>query len=246
MIRQMWIGVAALLMLGAAPPADFDVSTLSVGHVAHIGAQTPGRPLVVVVFASWCIPCAKEMTTVIADYGRYKYRVDFLGVDYLDTTAAGEQFVSKYGVRFPVVQSHPSATQPTPAMLTDPAAKNVIKLDGVTPANLARLLPMLEARLPAPIVARIQELASYCSTHSSADCTDFGSAHDIMLSGATRPVSSTSSTVTSSSSSTSSSTTTSLGLPHLFILDGQGVVHSDIDGYDADKDDIASELAKLF
>ena len=98
----------AVLLVAVVPTAPFDLSSLTVGQPAVGVPQTAGRPLVIVAFASWCIGCVEELPQVLTDYRRFKDRVDFLGVGYLNNPKAGQALIEKYDIPFPVLQSAPN------------------------------------------------------------------------------------------------------------------------------------------
>jgi cytochrome c biogenesis protein CcmG/thiol:disulfide interchange protein DsbE len=83
---------------GQAPPielprlaGDGDVSLSSLR----------GRPVVVNFFASWCVPCRKEMPAFQSAAGRLGDKVAFLGVDHQDDRKGALQLLADTGVRYP-------------------------------------------------------------------------------------------------------------------------------------------------
>jgi thiol-disulfide isomerase/thioredoxin len=61
-----------------------------------------GRPLVLNVWASWCVPCRKEMPAFQSVYQRARGVVGFLGVDYLDEVDAARRLAADTGVTYPL------------------------------------------------------------------------------------------------------------------------------------------------
>jgi len=71
-----------------------------------------GRPLVLNVWASWCVPCRKEMPAFQSVYLRARGTVGFLGVDYLDEADAARHLAADTGVTYPLA-ADPKGTQVT-------------------------------------------------------------------------------------------------------------------------------------
>jgi len=63
-------------------------------------ADLEGRPTVVNVFASWCIPCKDEAPVLAAAARRYAGRVQFVAIDYHDFSGDGRSFLQRYGNDF--------------------------------------------------------------------------------------------------------------------------------------------------
>lgn len=61
-----------------------------------------GRPVVVNFWASWCVPCRKEMPAFQAVYREVHTRVAFVGVDHEDARTDALAFVRTTGVRYPI------------------------------------------------------------------------------------------------------------------------------------------------
>lgn len=236
-LRAIGVLVCSVLLLAAMPTASFHLGSLEVGKAAAGVPRSPGRPLVIVAFASWCIGCVEELPQVVSDYSRFKDRVDFLGVDYLDNPKAGEALIKKYRIAFPVVQLGMNENAAPPADPNSLPSGDWIRLTGMTPQMLPAALPQLEAQLPA-VRPRLDALAAFCKTHTAAQCVAYGKAHNVLLSGASTSVSRKEQASTPSSHH-------DLALPHLFVIDANGVVRSEVTGYDSGVNAIAAQLAKL-
>ncbi|WP_168801451.1 TlpA family protein disulfide reductase [Glycomyces buryatensis] len=61
------------------------------------------RPMIVVLWASWCQPCAAEAPEVEAFFSEYGDQVGVLGVDTADTAEAGRWFASEFAMTYPSV-----------------------------------------------------------------------------------------------------------------------------------------------
>lgn len=59
-----------------------------------------GRPTVVNVFASWCVPCKDEAPVFAAAARRYAGRVQFVALDFQDFDGDGRGFLRRYGNSF--------------------------------------------------------------------------------------------------------------------------------------------------
>jgi cytochrome c biogenesis protein CcmG/thiol:disulfide interchange protein DsbE len=63
-------------------------------------ADLRGRPTIVNVFASWCVPCRDEAPLLSAAATKYAGRVQFVGLDYKDFVGDGRRFLRRYGSTF--------------------------------------------------------------------------------------------------------------------------------------------------
>lgn len=70
---------------------------------AALLAQVRGTPMVVNVWASWCVPCRAEAPGLAAASARYGSRVQFLGIDVLDDRSDARAFVEEHGWTYPSV-----------------------------------------------------------------------------------------------------------------------------------------------
>lgn len=70
---------------------------------AQLGLRLPGRPEVISIWASWCLPCREEAPSFARLAARFEGRVRFVGVDVQDTRRAGKAFVRRYRLTFPSI-----------------------------------------------------------------------------------------------------------------------------------------------
>lgn len=102
--------------VGCAPGAtpiegvgDLELDCLGDEAATVIG---PGeRPLIVVLWATWCGPCRDEAPEIQAFYEAHGDQVDVLGVDTADLREDARWFAEDYGMTFPSVSDPEQAVQ---------------------------------------------------------------------------------------------------------------------------------------
>lgn len=75
---------------------------LGAGPAVEMSARRD-RPQLINVWASWCIPCQKEMPRMQAAHEASGSRVLFLGVDTWDSRESALDFLAAVGVTYPQV-----------------------------------------------------------------------------------------------------------------------------------------------
>jgi cytochrome c biogenesis protein CcmG/thiol:disulfide interchange protein DsbE len=60
-----------------------------------------GRPVVLNFWASWCVPCRKEMPALQDVSEEVQDRIAFVGINHQDSRGAALAFLDETGVRFP-------------------------------------------------------------------------------------------------------------------------------------------------
>lgn len=85
--------------LGPAP--DFDLENLRDGGPRVRLADYRGRPVVVNIWASWCVPCRREMPAFEAVHQRYGVSVVFLGVNHQDSRRLALELADETGITYP-------------------------------------------------------------------------------------------------------------------------------------------------
>jgi thiol-disulfide isomerase/thioredoxin len=243
-IRKGLVSAACALLAAAspapaAPPSDPLVLLGLVGKTASDltfapldGPQqplaAPGKPTVVIVYASWCAPCLQEMPRNLADYEKYKDRVNFIGIDYSEPPSVAKNNVAKYGIPFPVesydvgsgavAAKSVAATPHTLVMPNSVTREQVLALQNVLPPDLfQKALTVFDAR---PRMS-----AAEFSAFEQKMGVQFEDPKQIAAETAKQP--------------------DTLTLPYTFVIDAHGVVVRAISGYDPDIDELAAELVKL-
>lgn len=57
-------------------------------------------PMVVNVWASWCIPCRSEAPLFTAAHEQFSDRIDFIGIDIQDTQAGAAEFIEEFSIPY--------------------------------------------------------------------------------------------------------------------------------------------------
>jgi len=89
---------APLLPTHVAELPAFDVETYQ-----ELLTQMRGTPVVVNVWAAWCGPCRAEAPLLHTASATYSDRVQFLGVDILDSRDGARGFIGEHGLTYPSV-----------------------------------------------------------------------------------------------------------------------------------------------
>lgn len=99
--------------LAPCPPSDsgaragrlpaVTLPCLGAGPAVQV-AGLRGRPTVVNVWGSWCVPCQAEVAYLVAAAAALGNRVRFLGVDTVDDPRSALDFAAHVGMKYPSVR----------------------------------------------------------------------------------------------------------------------------------------------
>ena len=106
---------AALLPTHVAELPTFDVQTYQ-----RLLTQLRGMPVVVNVWAAWCSPCRAEASLLRDASETYGDRVQFLGVDILDSLDGARGFIAQHGLAYPSVFDPSGAIRDSLGMIGQP------------------------------------------------------------------------------------------------------------------------------
>jgi cytochrome c biogenesis protein CcmG/thiol:disulfide interchange protein DsbE len=96
--RAQNAATAALLPTRVASLPTFDTDAFT-----RLLAQLHGTPVVVNVWASWCVPCKAEAPLLRAASRTFGTRVQFLGIDVLDSLDGARAFIADERMSYPSV-----------------------------------------------------------------------------------------------------------------------------------------------
>lgn len=67
-------------------------------------ADLAGRPFIVNIWASWCVPCREEFPQLVGAYGEYRDEgLEVLGIIHRDSPESAQRFATEQGATWPMV-----------------------------------------------------------------------------------------------------------------------------------------------
>lgn len=102
-----WIPLAVIVgVLGActqtqtvSEEASGEIPAISMTEFRTLLASSE-QPVVVNIWASWCVPCRSEAPLLRNSHTEYGDRVRFVGIDVLDTQTDGLAFLAEFGITY--------------------------------------------------------------------------------------------------------------------------------------------------
>jgi thiol-disulfide isomerase/thioredoxin len=84
-------------------PGRLELPELGFAGFQALLRELRGRPTVVNIWGSWCPPCELEAPDLARVSKRFAGRVQFLGVDILDSRSPAREFILRFGWQYPSV-----------------------------------------------------------------------------------------------------------------------------------------------
>ena len=97
-----------------------DLPTFDTDTFRRLLTQLRGTPVVVNVWAAWCGPCKAEAPLLHAASQTYGDRVQFLGVDIVDSLDGARGFIADHGLTYPSIFDPSGAIRDSLGMIGQP------------------------------------------------------------------------------------------------------------------------------
>ena len=85
------------------PTNAYALPQLDLAGFERLLGQLRGTPVYVNVWGSWCPPCRQEAPLLASAHATYGDRVQFIGVDILDSRESARGFMNEFGWTYPSV-----------------------------------------------------------------------------------------------------------------------------------------------
>jgi thiol-disulfide isomerase/thioredoxin len=139
---------------GATAPGslvDFELQRLD-GSGTVSQSDLAGRPAILNFWASWCIPCRKEMPLFERMHQRFSDEIAIIGIDVQDAPINAKEFVDEYNITYEILRD-PDA-ELAGRLNVDPLPQTFfLDADGRLSGN-----PVLGEISEEQLLARIEEL----------------------------------------------------------------------------------------
>ena len=84
---------------GDAQPAAAPLTSTNAEEMTAL-LDTSTRPVVINVWASWCIPCRSEAPLLERAFNQFGDEIRFIGVNVADTQSGAREFIAEFGISF--------------------------------------------------------------------------------------------------------------------------------------------------
>lgn len=122
LIAATLLASACAARSGSKPRAD-ELIAGSPNRLRSTLKAMRGTPVVVNYWATWCVPCQKEMPRLVAAANKFAGKVGFLGVDVEDDARAAAAFVKRYEIPFRSLADESGAIRRSQKLLGLPATQ---------------------------------------------------------------------------------------------------------------------------
>lgn len=100
-------GGSGVVVIGGSPLLGKPAPSIALedldGHPVAL-ADFAGRPVIVNIWASWCVPCRGEFPMLVGAYGAYRDQgLQILGIVHADTAANARAFAQQQGAAWPML-----------------------------------------------------------------------------------------------------------------------------------------------
>ena len=107
MPRSILIAVLTALLVVLSSCTSKDSETTMPTPLTPINAEemaalleTSTRPVVINVWASWCIPCRSEAPLLERAFNQFGDEIRFIGVNVADTQSGAQEFIAEFALSF--------------------------------------------------------------------------------------------------------------------------------------------------
>jgi cytochrome c biogenesis protein CcmG/thiol:disulfide interchange protein DsbE len=98
-ILAAFLVVLSSCTTGGSPSAAAPLTSTNAEEMTAL-LDTSTRPVVINVWASWCIPCRSEAPLLERAFNQFGDQIRFIGVNVADTQSGAQEFIAEFGISF--------------------------------------------------------------------------------------------------------------------------------------------------